>query len=84
MIKCVIHLADVHIRPYVRLGEYAEVLSSFVKKLKEITSTYERDEVRIVISGDLFESKNIERAYDIQQFLLKETRGNCQGLGIGW
>ena len=58
MIKCVIHLADVHIRPYVRLGEYAEVLSSFVKKLKEITSTYERDEVRIVISGDLFESKN--------------------------
>lgn len=58
MIKCVIHIADVHIRPYVRLGEYAEVLSSFVKKVKEITSSYDKDEVRIVISGDLFESKN--------------------------
>lgn len=58
MIKCVIHLADVHIRPYVRLGEYSEVLSTFIDQVKDAVSKYDKDEVRIVISGDLFESKN--------------------------
>ena len=50
MIKCVIHLADVHIRPYVRLGEYSEVLSTFIDQgytpeeiMKEILSDFEME-----------------------------------------
>lgn len=58
MIKCIIHLADVHIRPFIRLGEYGEILSSFLKKCSEVASRYDKNEVRIVISGDLFDSKN--------------------------
>lgn len=57
MIKLVIHCADIHIRPYKRLGEYAEQLQNFVEKCKEITSGYSKDEVRILIAGDLFHSK---------------------------
>lgn len=57
MIKVVIHCSDIHIRPYLRLGEYAEQLEKFIEKCKEITSNYEREEVRILISGDLFHSK---------------------------
>lgn len=58
MIKCVIHCADIHIRNFQRLSEYTEQLSKFVEKCKEIASNYEREEVRIVISGDLVHQKN--------------------------
>lgn len=58
MIKCVIHCSDVHIRLFQRLEEYTEQLNIFVKKCEEITSKYEKDEVRIVIAGDLGHSKN--------------------------
>jgi len=57
MIKCVIQLADVHIRPNIRLGEYAEQLQKFTEKCKEITSNYKKEEIRIIICGDLFHSK---------------------------
>lgn len=57
MIKCVIHCSDIHIRPYLRLGEYVEQLEKFVEKCKEIAEGYEKEEVRIVICGDLFHSK---------------------------
>lgn len=57
MIKCVIQLADVHIRPSIRLGEYAEQLQKFTEKCKEITSNYKKEEIRIIICGDLFHSK---------------------------
>lgn len=58
MIKCIIHLADIHIRNFVRLEEYSEQLTKVVDKCKEIASKYNKDEVRIVISGDLVHSKN--------------------------
>ena len=58
MIKCVIHCSDIHIRNFQRLGEYAEKLTSFVEKCKEIAKDYEREEVRIVIAGDLVHQKN--------------------------
>ena len=57
-IKCIIHLADIHIRNFQRLEEYSEQLTKVVDKCKEIASEYEKEEVRIVISGDLVHSKN--------------------------
>ena len=57
-IKCIIHLADIHIRNFQRLEEYSEQLTKVVDKCKEIASSYEKEEVRIVISGDLVHSKN--------------------------
>jgi len=56
-IKCVIHCSDIHIRPFQRLKEYAETLSVFVDKCREVASEYEKDEVRILISGDIAHSK---------------------------
>ena len=58
MIKLVIHCSDIHIRPYQRLNEYAEQLQKFVDKCKEIAEHYKREEIRILISGDLVHSKN--------------------------
>lgn len=59
MVKLIIHCADIHIRNILRHEEYAEQLSKFVDKCKELASSYERDEVRIIISGDLVHSKNV-------------------------
>jgi DNA repair exonuclease SbcCD nuclease subunit len=58
MIKCIIHCSDIHIRNFQRLNEYAEQLTNFVEKCKEIAKDYERDEIRIVICGDLVHQKN--------------------------
>lgn len=57
MIRVVIHTADLHIRNFQRMEEYAEQLSKFTKKVEEIAKNYEPDEVRIVISGDIVHSK---------------------------
>lgn len=58
-IKCIIHIADVHIRNFQRLEEYSEQLTKVVEKCKEITSKYDKEEVRIVICGDIAHSKNL-------------------------
>lgn len=58
MVKLIIHCADLHIRTYQRLEEYAEVLNLFIEKCNEIVSNYEKNEIRIVIAGDLFHLKN--------------------------
>lgn len=57
-IKCIIHLADIHIRNFQRLEEYSEQLTKVVDKCKEIASDYNKEEVRILIAGDLVHSKN--------------------------
>lgn len=57
-IKCVIHCADIHIRNFQRYDEYAEQLTKFVDKCKEIAEKYEDGEVRILIAGDLVNQKN--------------------------
>jgi DNA repair exonuclease SbcCD nuclease subunit len=57
-IKCIIHLADIHIRNFQRLEEYSEQLTKVVDKCKEIASKYDKEEVRILIAGDLVHSKN--------------------------
>lgn len=58
MIKLVIHTADIHIRNVMRHEEYGEQLGKFIEKCKELAAPYEKDEVRIVISGDLVHQKN--------------------------
>ena len=57
-IKCIIQVSDIHIRNFMRLDEYVEQLGKFIDKCKEIASNYEKDEVRIVICGDLVHQKN--------------------------
>ena len=58
MIKLVIHCSDIHIRAKMRFEEYAEQLQKFVNRCQEIAEGYEKDEVRIVIAGDLVHQKN--------------------------
>lgn len=58
MIKKVIHLADIHIRPYQRLEEYTSKLNDLKEKISEIVKPYKKEEVKIVISGDIVHSKN--------------------------
>lgn len=57
MIKKIIHVSDVHIRNYQRLDEYTDQLNKFIAKCKEIAEPYDKDEVRIVICGDICHSK---------------------------
>ena len=57
MIKLIIHCSDIHIRNVQRHEEYAEQLTKFVDKCKELAEPYERDEVRILIVGDLVHQK---------------------------
>lgn len=58
MIKLIIHTADIHIRNFLRHEEYAEQLTQFIEKCSELAKPYKKEEVRILISGDLFHSKN--------------------------
>ena len=58
MIKCIIHCADIHIRNFIRYEEYAEQLEKFMNECEKIASNYERDEVRILIAGDIVNQKN--------------------------
>lgn len=57
MIKKIIHISDIHIRNFKRLGEYSEQLSSFIEKCKEEVKDYKYEEIRIVICGDLCHQK---------------------------
>ena len=74
MIKKIIACADVHIRNLRRQKEYQEQLKKFINSCKEITSQYEKDEVRIVIAGDLLHNKlDISgEGYTIASWFLKK------------
>lgn len=57
MIKLILHCADIHIRNFQRLDEYAEELKTFMSQCKELASEYKQEEVRILISGDILHQK---------------------------
>ena len=57
-IRKVIHCSDIHIKNLLRHDEYAEQLTKFIERCQEICEPYEKDEIRIVISGDLIDQKN--------------------------
>jgi F0F1-type ATP synthase alpha subunit len=52
MIKKVIHIGDIHIRTFGLHDEYKEVFKS-LSDVKGLIKGYEREEVRIVVAGDL-------------------------------
>ena len=57
MVKKIVHLADIHIRTLRLHDEYKDVFKSFLKDVKELVSGYTREEVRIVVAGDLVHQK---------------------------
>jgi DNA repair exonuclease SbcCD nuclease subunit len=57
MVKKVIHLADIHIRTYRYHEEYKEVFQNLLRDLREQVKDYAREEVRIVLAGDLVHQK---------------------------
>ena len=59
MVKVVCHLADIHIRTYRLHDEYREVFNNLFIQLNELLKDYKRDEIRIVIAGDLVHQKII-------------------------
>jgi len=73
-IKCIIHIADIHIRLNQRMEEYAAILETLVESCKEVASKYDKEEVRIVITGDLLHSKNqiSPNLITITSFLLRQ------------
>lgn len=58
MIKLVISCADIHVRNFLKQDEYAEQLTRFLGKCEELTQDLSKEEVRIVIAGDLLHQKN--------------------------
>ena len=53
MVKKIIHTADIHIRTFRLHDEYEDVFRTLIKDVKELVEGYDRDEIRIVIAGDL-------------------------------
>lgn len=57
-VKKIIACSDIHIRNYMRQDEYLDQLNKFIEQCYDIASQYNKDEVRIVICGDLLHQKN--------------------------
>src|ERR1035437_5464347 len=59
MVKKIIHLADIHIRTFRQHDEYKEVFKTLITQLIELVKDFKKEEVRIVIAGDLVHQKII-------------------------
>lgn len=59
MVKAIVHLADIHIRTFRLHDEYKEVFNTFLQQLIEQLKEYKKEELRIVIAGDLVHQKII-------------------------
>lgn len=57
-IKLIIQCSDIHVRNTQRHEEYAEQLGIFIEKCRDLASAYRKEEVRIVVCGDLLHQKN--------------------------
>ena len=59
MVKKIIACSDIHIRNLKRMDETYDMLQKFINHCEDIVTNggYERDEVRIVVAGDIFENK---------------------------
>jgi len=60
MVKVVYHIADIHVRLFKRHKEYQEILNKLYKEIRKDIKKRKllREEIRIVIAGDLVHSKN--------------------------
>ena len=59
MVKAVIHTADIHIRTFRLHDEYQEVFKTLLTQITDLCKDYKREEIRIVIAGDLVHQKII-------------------------
>lgn len=57
MIKKIVHLADIHIRTFRMHDEYMDVFKTLMNDLTNLLVEYKREEIRIVIAGDLVHQK---------------------------
>jgi DNA repair exonuclease SbcCD nuclease subunit len=57
MIKFIIHLSDLHIRTFQLHDLYKKQFKKFIKEIKNKFSEYSKDEIRIVITGDIAHQK---------------------------
>ena len=57
MIKYVIHIADIHIPNSEDLKPFSEMIEQFLVELYNEVKNFDKDEFRIVISGDIFDQK---------------------------
>jgi DNA repair exonuclease SbcCD nuclease subunit len=57
MIKKVIHISDIHVRTLQMLDIYREQMEKFVDDIKVKYSQFDHNEIRIVITGDIFHQK---------------------------
>lgn len=56
-VKYLVHIADYHLRTYKRHDEYKEQTIKFLTHIKEMFSDFNRNEIRIVIVGDVVHQK---------------------------
>lgn len=57
MVKKIIHIADTHIPNDNKNRPYGEMMDKFITNLENNTMNYNKDELRIVIVGDIFDQK---------------------------
>lgn len=57
MVKKIIHAADIHIRTFRQHDEYQEVFKKVFSDITDLVKDYKKEEVRIVIVGDLVHQK---------------------------
>jgi intracellular sulfur oxidation DsrE/DsrF family protein len=58
MVKVIIHLADLHIRTFRLHDEYKEVFKTTLSQITDLVKDYHKEEIRIVIAGDLKKTTN--------------------------
>ena len=57
MVKHIVHVADTHIPNDNKNRPYGEMMDKFITNLENNTMDYNKDELRIVIVGDIFDQK---------------------------
>ena len=57
MVKKIVHLADIHIRTFRMHEEYMSVFKKLMSDLTDLLVDYKKEEIRIVIAGDLVHQK---------------------------
>lgn len=59
IIRKVLHLADLHLRTYKLHDEYKDVFNRLLTQITNLVKNYNREEIRIVIAGDIVHQKTI-------------------------
>ena len=57
MVKYIIHISDLHVRTFLYHNLYENMFFNLTRDLDEKFGEYSRDEIRIVITGDIFHQK---------------------------